>query len=119
MYLFDTYAIIEIIKGNNNYQKYISSEIIINKFILSELAYWLIRDYGYETASIYVDKYSQYLKEVEIEIIKEAMLFRYMHKKQRLSIPDCIGYIMAKKLGINFLTGDKEFENFDNVEFVK
>ena len=32
---------------------------------------------------------------------------------------DCIGYIMAKKLNIKFLTGDKEFENFLNVEFVK
>ncbi len=32
---------------------------------------------------------------------------------------DCIGYIFAKQLGIKFLTGDKEFENLDNVEFVK
>ena len=26
---------------------------------------------------------------------------------------------LAKKLGIKFLTGDKEFKDFDNVEFVK
>ena len=32
---------------------------------------------------------------------------------------DCIGYILAKNIGIKFLTGDKEFENLDNVEFVK
>ena len=32
---------------------------------------------------------------------------------------DCIGYIIAKRLGMKFLTGDKEFEGFENVEFVK
>ena len=32
---------------------------------------------------------------------------------------DCIGYILAKRLSIKFLTGDKEFEKLDDVEFVK
>ena len=32
---------------------------------------------------------------------------------------DCIGYMTAKRLGVKFLTGDREFEGMDNVEFVK
>ena len=119
MYLFDTYALIEIIKGNKNYSKYIDSTPIINKFILTELTYWMIRDYGFDKASLIADQYNKYVKEIDLEVIKEAMLFRYLHKKQKLSMIDCIGYIMAKKLGLKFLTGDKEFEKFDNVEFVK
>ena len=36
-----------------------------------------------------------------------------------LSYVDYIGYILAKQRNVKFLTGDKEFENMDNVEFVK
>jgi len=32
---------------------------------------------------------------------------------------DCIGYIIAKKSGVQFLTGDEHFKDFENVEFVK
>ena len=40
-------------------------------------------------------------------------------KYKHLSIPDCIGFIVAKRYGVKFLTGDEAFRNFDNVEFVK
>lgn len=36
-----------------------------------------------------------------------------------MSMTDCISYFMAKDLEIKFLTGDKEFENLDYVEFIK
>jgi len=39
--------------------------------------------------------------------------------KSNLSYVDCIGYILAKELKVGFLTGDREFEGMDNVEFVK
>jgi len=93
--------------------------VVINKFILAELTYFLIRTYGYKNCSIYVDKYERFVRSVDPEIIKLAMLFRYKNKKRKLSMVDCIGYVMAGKLGIKFLTGDKEFEKLDNVEFVK
>jgi len=32
---------------------------------------------------------------------------------------DCLGYSCAKRLGINFFTGDQEFEYMQNVEYVK
>ncbi len=34
-------------------------------------------------------------------------------------MPDVVGYVIAKKHGVRFLTGDNGFEGFDNVEFVK
>ena len=51
--------------------------------------------------------------------IKNAMKFRLANKKKKLSYADCIGYQLAKEHGLKFLTGDKEFENLPNVEFVK
>ena len=53
------------------------------------------------------------------ETLKEAIQFRKTLKKRRLSYADCIGYIYAKRHGMKFLTGDKEFENLPGVEFVK
>jgi len=47
------------------------------------------------------------------------MTFRALNKKRNLSYVDCIGYIIAKQRNIKFLTGDKEFEYMENVEFVK
>ena len=119
MLVFDTYAIIEIIKGNKNYDNYLDIEVVINTFILAELTYYLIKTLGLDKTSYYIDKYKKFVRSTDSEIIKQAMLFRYKHKKKKLSMTDCISYFMAKELGIKFLTGDKEFKNLENVEFVK
>ena len=42
----DTYAIIELIKGNKAYSKYLDFTPVINDFVLAELHYCLLRDYG-------------------------------------------------------------------------
>ena len=34
------------------------------------------------------------------------MKFRVENKKKKLSMSDCVSYIMSKELGIKFLTGD-------------
>ena len=47
------------------------------------------------------------------------MNFRYKNKTKKMSMTDCISYIMAGNLGIKFLTGDKEFKGMEGVEFVK
>lgn len=117
-FIFDTYAIIEIIKGNSDYISYLNDTIIINDFIFSELCYNILRE-DKSKIEEYAKKYSTFISHLEPDWIKEAMQFRLKWKDRKVSMTDCIGYIMSKKLGIKFLTGDKEFENLDNVEFVK
>ncbi|MBI2542360.1 PIN domain-containing protein [Candidatus Woesearchaeota archaeon] len=118
-FVFDTYALLEIIAGNPSYAKYLNSEIVINDFIFAELCYKLIRENGIEVANFYVDKYAMFRKGLDAKTIKEAMMFRVQHKKKNLSPADCISYVMALKLDLKFLTGDMQFENMENVEFVK
>ena len=118
LFVFDTYAILEIIEGNPNYQIYLDDTIIINDFIFAELCYNLFRE-NKTKAEEYTEKYSQHISPLKPKWIKEAMQFRIKWKDRGISITDCISYVMAKKLGIKFLTGDKEFENIDNVEFIK
>ncbi len=117
-FVFDTYAIIETLRGNPNYNNYLDSNIIINDFIFAELCYNLFREKE-PKAEEYQKKYKVYISQLESEWIKEAMEFRLKWKDRKVSITDCVSYIMAKKLEIKFLTGDKEFENMENVEFVK
>jgi len=118
MFLFDTYALVEIIKGNKNYLPYLDSKVIINDFIFAELCYFFEKK-DIPNSEKYLKKYEDFLIDLDPGIIKNAMEFRYKNKKKKVSMTDCISYLQAKKLGIRFLTGDKEFKNMGNVEFVK
>jgi len=118
IYLFDTYALLEILNKNESYEPYIESKIIINDFIYAEFCYILFRD-NISDAENLASMLSKKIVHARPETIKEAMKFRFENKKRNLSIPDCISYLMAEKADVKFLTGDKEFEKMDNVEFVK
>jgi len=117
-FIYDTYAIIEIISGNIKYNNYLDKKIIINNFIYAELCFILIKN-NYPNLEEYLNRYSKFIAPLNPNIIKEAMKFRVRNKENDLSMTDCISYLMAKEFGIKFLTGDKEFENLENVEFIK
>ena len=117
-FIFDTYALIEIIKGNKYYLPYLNSRIIINNFIFAEICYVLFRE-NYSNADNYLDKYEKFIVSLNPKTIKEAMKFRHKNKNKNLSIPDCVSYFQSRELNIKFLTGDKQFRNMENVEFVK
>jgi len=118
-YFFDSYAFFEIIKGNKNYSDYLNVSIVTTKLNLMELYYWLLRRNGKQIAEKYYQKFLPFCCEITDDIIKSACEFRLIHKGKELSYVDCIGYIIAKKMLIKFLTGDNSFENINNVEFVK
>lgn len=118
IFLYDTYALLEILNKNLNYNLYIEAKIVINEFIFAEFCYKLFRE-NVKEAENYIQEISPAIIHPAPEVIKKAMRFRLENKNKNLSMTDCISYTMAKELGIKFLTGDKEFENLNNVEFVK
>lgn len=119
-FFFDTYAFYEIIEGNENYRAYAKNvAIVTTKLNLMELHYGLLIQYGKKGAERYFDGLSKFAIEISDEMIKKANEFRASLKKKNLSYVDCVGYVIAKSRNIKFLTGDKEFEGLDNVEFVK
>jgi predicted nucleic acid-binding protein len=117
-FLFDTYAILEIIEGNDAYEPYLDAEIVINDFVFAELCHRLMRE-NVTGADEMIEKYVPFIAHADPETIKEAMVFRIKNKEKNMSMTDCISYVMAKKLRIKFLTGDKEFEKLPQVEFIK
>ena len=119
-FFFDTYAFYELIKGNLNYKNYDKEIIVITtKLNLMELHYGLLRDEGKEIADKYYQKFLKFCVNITDEIIKESNEFRLKNYQRELSYVDCLGYILSRKLGAKFLTGDEQFKEFENVEFVK
>ncbi len=116
VFFFDTYAVLEIIAGNPRYKKYTGAEIILSRLNLFEIFYAVLKE-DKEKAVVYLKKYREFAVEFDTDIIESAGLLKKSNPK--LSMTDCIGYAMAAKIGIKFLTGDKEFEDMLNVEFLK
>ncbi len=119
VFFCDTYALIEIVGGNPNYQKYLSYTLLTSEYNLMELYYAFLRDYNQQTANKYFDQWSEFLVKIPLETIKQAMVFRLNNKKDNLSYVDCIGYAFSQQNGIKFLTGDIKFQNKEGVEFAK
>jgi predicted nucleic acid-binding protein len=119
IYFFDTYALMEIINGNPNYQKYLDSGRIVLMFNLIELHFNLMKKAPEEKAREITLPYYKDMVPFSLIDVFEANTFRYANTKKKLSFTDCLGYLIAKKKGVKFITGDKEFQDMENVEFVR
>ncbi|MDY6953139.1 MAG: PIN domain-containing protein [Thermodesulfobacteriota bacterium] len=117
-YFFDSYAVIELIGGNPKYAKYSQEPFVITLFNLVEVYWFALREYSEKVADTIYHKLKPLVVDVDDDTLKEAMQFRRKNKRG-LSYADCIGYVYALNKKLIFLTGDKEFVNMKNVEYVK
>lgn len=119
-FFFDTFAFFESIKGNENYRPYLHDVgIVTTRLNLMELYHGLLVTSGKAVAEKYYSEFLPFCVDPDEDSYKEAAELRYRLKRQNLSYIDCMGYILARKNGVRFLTGDKQFEGMDNVEFVR
>ena len=119
-YFFDSYAILARIFGAEGYADFSTSNGVTTLLNLMEVQYSLYRR-GLKDEGI-----RGLLKEIRPMCIGfsdddcyEAVKFRYGNRRKGLSYIDCLGYVLAKKNRVLFLTGDKGFEGLPNVKFVK
>src|SRR3989338_907162 len=119
VYFFDSYALAEINKGNPNYKFCLTAKIVLTKLNIFEIYHGILRDMGEKEAERFFEEYYQFVIDFNRDDIREAAKLKLQYKKRNLSMTDCIGYVLAKRWGIKFLTGDKEFKDLSNVEFVK
>lgn len=115
----DTYALVEIAEGNPRFAPYMKEEFVITDLTLAEFYGVLLRDKNEDTADYWYQIFEPYSVPVEILLLIEAVKFRHEHRKADISFFDAVGYIFSLKKGFVFVTGDKEFEKFSNVEFRK
>jgi predicted nucleic acid-binding protein len=83
----------------------------------------LFRDFGRDDAANVINA-----TRVKVEVLLtddsgylNASEFRLSANRtgKKFSLVDALGYSYSKKLGIKFLTGDREFNGLENVEYVK
>ncbi|MBI1970413.1 PIN domain-containing protein [Candidatus Woesearchaeota archaeon] len=118
-YFLDTYAMMEIIKGNPAYQKYLHEQTFTTIFNLYELFFSVLKDYDEDLAESMFFDFKDYEFDVKPEHIFAGACFKLRHRKRNISYVDALGYCIAEQEGMTFLTGDKEFRRMKNVEFVK
>ena len=119
-YFFDTYAIIELILENKNYEKFRNDKITTTTINLMEVYYSLLRKYNKETADFWMKNLKfNLINMIKLDVALKSSYFRFNNKKEDLSYVDCLGYILAREMNLIFLTGDEKFKNKENVEFVK
>lgn len=113
-YFFDSYAIIEILAGSKNYKKYAGANIISTQLNLFEVYYKLLAQ-----DRIYARRFIKQYERYAVPYTSDTICVAADVKKGNLSMTDCIGYALALEYGIKFLTGDQEFKDMKNVEYVK
>lgn len=118
----DSYALIEMLKGNENYRSFQSDRLITTEFNICEVGFAVCREYPANATRV--------LKSLrKMVVIQETRDEDYCSGAARrkeasgtgkkLSTIDCVGYSVANRLNIPFLTGDREFADMDNVQFVR
>lgn len=118
-FFFDTYAMVELAESNPSYDKYREIEVITGVLNIGEIYQLILRKKGKEAADDWFKNINFNLLEITPEIITEAVYFRHSNKKSNFSLPDAVGYKLSLKHNLKFLTGDRQFEDLSNVEFVK
>jgi predicted nucleic acid-binding protein len=119
-YFYDSYAIIEYLRGNRRFQKYFKDPLgVTTRLNLMEVYYSLLDNEEY--ADEVYSSFSTVAIEPTDAQIKKAMKKRKELRKDGLNISyaDAIGYVISFDLNIKFLTGDKEFIDLPNVEYVR
>ena len=115
----DTYALVEIKRGNPKFDYLLGSSFVISDITLAEFYSVILREEGEKTADYWFKKLEYSSLPVSKEILVEAIKFRQKYKKTGISFFDAVGYVFALKKSYKFVTGDKEFEKLDNVDFKK
>lgn len=118
-YFFDTYALVEIVKGNPAYTNYVGARGHTTLLNLYELYVQILKSHGEEIAKKEFEKFKSILFEAKDAHIFSAASFKLRDKKTHFSYTDALGYAIAKAEGFEFVTGDNEFRNLPNVQFIR
>jgi hypothetical protein len=120
-FYYDSYAVLAYLGDNPNYRKYFEeNDGFLTKLNLMEICYRALQRHGSKAALEVAEIFSKYIVDFGVADIADSMKLRLKLKKAGLDISyaDALGYYLALKANVRFLTGDKCFKGLDGVEFV-
>lgn len=119
---YDSYAVLAYISGEKAFAKYFDGQSsgVLTKLNLMEIYFRTAKLHGHEAAREVIDRFSRYLIDFDVDDIAGSMKLREELMKKRMSISyvDALGYYLAKKMRIPFLTGDGQFADLPGVKFL-
>ena len=118
-YFSDSYAIIALAEDSPSYTRFHTIQIITSILNVGEIYQITLKKYSKEKADNWFKDINFELLEITPEIIINAIYFRHINKKKNLSLTDAVGYTLSLKHNLKFLTGDKQFKELPNIEYVK
>ncbi len=120
-YFYDSYAVLAYLSDHPSYRSYFEEDDgVLTKLNLLEVHFKLLSVHGGRAARQALQAFSRYLIDFSLDDIEKGMRVRreLRDKDLNVSYADAMGYYLAGKLGVKFLTGDKVFRSLANVEFV-
>ena len=125
-FVVDTYALLEwYVQDNPRYEPYFRPEVERHLTLLTLLEFYhlVYHRMGEEMAEGLFGHLRAYcrVQELSDEIIKGSAAFRsrMLRAGKKPSYADSVSYVTAKVVGARLLTGDREFEGMEDVEFVR
>lgn len=118
-FCLDTYALVEIHKGNPKFEKLQYESLMIPDLILAEFHGILYSRYNRKTADYWMRRLMSHAQNVPFPVLLAAMRFKVDQRKRNLSFFDCVGYLFARENKMRFVTGDKEFKDLPGVLFLR
>lgn len=119
MLCLDTYALVEISKGNKRFSALLNEEFAITDFTMAEFYALFYKESREDTAKYWHDKLSPYCRQVSRSTIIKALKYRVDNRKENLSVFDCVGYIFSLENNLKFVTGDQAFKYKEGVMFIQ
>lgn len=118
-FFFDTYALVEVVKGSKSYKGFAGTPIVTHQGNLHELIVHVLRDHDEAQARRVCQALRPNLLDADLDDLIRAGHFKIGHARSRISYVDSLGYVLARRHGLRFLTGDEQFADFPEVEYVK
>ncbi len=105
--------------GNQSYNRFKEVKGHTTLFNLYELYVQTLKNNGEQIAKKAFNDCKKMLIEIKDAHIFLAASFKTRDKKTHFSYTDAIGYAIAETEGLMFVTGDNEFRNLPNVQFIR
>ena len=119
-YYFDTYALIEFLR-RREFLRYSAKGFVTSRWNLAELLVVDLREHGESIARRHFQRFLTACEEPTDEDLFQAAVLRDRERRRRrpLSFVDALGYVLARRLRLRFLTGDEALRGLPGVLFAK
>lgn len=118
-FFYDSFSVLAYLSDSPGYVDYFEKNTgVLTRLNLMEIHYAILKAHGSRAAHDTLEAFSGYEIDFALSDVEGAMKFRLGHRHLNLSYADALGYFLARRTGVRFLTGDRVFKGLPNVEFV-